>query len=58
MNKKNKTISKKKKRSLLALGFKKKPNIGWKGYVNSDSVKDKWKQILSLLSENETTPDL
>jgi len=55
---KNKTKSKKKKLSLLALGFKEKPDIGWKGYVNSDTVRDKWKQILSLLSETKTTPEL
>ena len=55
---KNKTKSKKKKLSLLALGFKEKPDIGWKGYVNSNSVRDRWKQILSLLSENETTSEL
>ena len=48
----------KKKVSLIALGFNKKPGIGWKGYVNSDSVKDRWKQIMELLSENETTPGL
>ena len=56
--KKDKTKSKKRKVSLLALGFNKKPDIGWKGYVNSDSVRDRWKQILSLLSENETTSEL
>ena len=39
MNKK-KTKPKKKKTSLLALGFKKKPDLGRKGYVNSNSVKD------------------
>ena len=55
---KNKPKSKKKKVNLLALGFKKKPDVGWKGYVNSDTVKDRWKHILSLLSENETTPVL
>lgn len=31
----------KKKLSLLALGFNRKPDIGRKGYVNSDSVKDR-----------------
>ena len=55
---KNKTKPKKKKLSLLALGFNKKPDIGWKGYVNSDTVKDRLKQIISLLSEYETTPEL
>jgi len=55
---KKKTNSKKKKLSLLALGFKKKPVAVGKGYVNSDTIKNKWKHILSLLSENETTPDL
>ena len=54
--KKDKTNSKKRKVSLLALGFNKKPDIGWKGYVNSDTVKDRWKHLLSILSENETTP--
>ena len=38
---KNKTKPKKKKLSLLALGFKKKPVVVRRGYVNSDSVKDR-----------------
>ena len=54
----NKTKSKKKKLRLIELGFKKKPVVARKGYVNSDTVKSRWKQILSLLSENETTSDL
>ncbi len=57
MNKK-KTKPKKKKLSLAALGFNKKPDTGRKGYVNSNTVRDRWKQILSLLAANETTPDL
>ena len=48
----------KKKLSLLAMGFKKKPVVVRKGYVNSDTIKSWRKQILALLSENETTPDL
>ena len=55
---KNKTKSKKKRHSLLALGFNKKPVVVRQGYVNSDTIKSRWKQILSLLAENETTPDL
>ena len=44
--------------SLLLLGFNKKPDLVRKGYVNSDTVKDNWKRLIELLSENETTPDL
>ena len=35
----SKTKSKKKKISLLALGFNKKPDPNLKGYVTSDSVR-------------------
>lgn len=45
---KNKTKSKKKKFSLLALGFKKKPVVVRKGYVNSDTIRDKWKRLIEL----------
>jgi len=38
---KNKTKSKKKKLSLLALGFKKKPVVVRNGYVNSDTIKSR-----------------
>ena len=39
MKKKNKKP--KKKLSLLALGFKKKPVVVRKGYVNSDTIKSR-----------------
>ena len=37
----SKTKSKKKKLSLLALGFKKKPVVVRQGYVNSDTIKSR-----------------
>ncbi len=40
MNKKR-TKPKKKKLSLLALGFKKKPVVVRQGYVNSDTIKSR-----------------
>ena len=50
MKKKNKKPNK--KVSLLALGFKKKPVVVRKGYVNSDTIRDKWKRFLELYSSD------